>query len=228
MSSSREPRNKWDEFWLIQNKKHKIQLPVNPENLEAFRERSVNNTELASGNEVMVLGGHKLRTYSIESFFPGRKPYYSQVKDMKKPSEYNQILLDWYKNKTPLQLKVTGTRINIEVIITKYTWKYGEGYIGDIDYTIELTENRRPSYTVVKRKKTSKGSKSTATSSRSKSSKSKSKSKKYTVVKGDSLSKIAKKYYHDSSKWPKIYEANKKVIGKNPNKIYPGQKLVIP
>ncbi|OKO91418.1 Phage-like element PBSX protein xkdP [Geobacillus proteiniphilus] len=39
---------------------------------------------------------------------------------------------------------------------------------------------------------------------------------------------IAKRIYDDGSKWKKIYEANKKVIGKNPNTIFPGQKLVIP
>ena len=46
----------------------------------------------------------------------------------------------------------------------------------------------------------------------------------YTVVKGDNLSTIAKKY---NTTWQKIYADNKQVIGKNPNLIRPGQKLVI-
>lgn len=50
----------------------------------------------------------------------------------------------------------------------------------------------------------------------------------YTVVKGDSLWKIAGKYYGSGAKWPAIYEANKSVVGGNPNLIYPGQVLVIP
>lgn len=49
----------------------------------------------------------------------------------------------------------------------------------------------------------------------------------YTVVKGDSLWKIAKKHYGDPLKWPVIYNANKDKI-RNPNRIYPGQVLVIP
>ena len=49
----------------------------------------------------------------------------------------------------------------------------------------------------------------------------------YTVVAGDSLSKIAKKLYGDSSKWKKIYEANKDLI-KNPDLIHPGQTFKIP
>jgi nucleoid-associated protein YgaU len=50
----------------------------------------------------------------------------------------------------------------------------------------------------------------------------------YTVQKGDSLSKIAKKHLGDANAWKKIYEANKAVIGDNPDKIFPGQKLKIP
>lgn len=50
--------------------------------------------------------------------------------------------------------------------------------------------------------------------------------KTYTVVKGDSLSKIAKKLLGSESKWKKIYEWNKAVI-KNPNLIYIGQELMI-
>ena len=51
--------------------------------------------------------------------------------------------------------------------------------------------------------------------------------KTYTVVKGDSLSKIAKREYGDPSKWRQIYEANKDVID-NPDLIEPGQDLIIP
>ncbi|HET7241496.1 MAG TPA: LysM peptidoglycan-binding domain-containing protein [Gemmatimonadales bacterium] len=49
----------------------------------------------------------------------------------------------------------------------------------------------------------------------------------YTVVKGDSLSKIAKHFYGDAQKWRKIYEANRDEI-KNPDLIYPGQTFTIP
>lgn len=50
----------------------------------------------------------------------------------------------------------------------------------------------------------------------------------YTVVSGDCLWKIAKQFYGDGGKWSIIYNANKSVIGGNPNLIYPGQVLTIP
>jgi nucleoid-associated protein YgaU len=49
----------------------------------------------------------------------------------------------------------------------------------------------------------------------------------HTVVKGDTLSKIAKAVYGDAMKYPVIFEANKPML-KDPDLIYPGQVLRIP
>ena len=49
----------------------------------------------------------------------------------------------------------------------------------------------------------------------------------YVIVSGDTLSKIAKKYYQNANEYPRIFEANREVI-KDPNLIYPGQKIRIP
>jgi nucleoid-associated protein YgaU len=49
----------------------------------------------------------------------------------------------------------------------------------------------------------------------------------YTIVSGDTLSKIAKQYYGNAMDYPKLFEANREVI-KDPDLIYPGQKIRIP
>ena len=49
----------------------------------------------------------------------------------------------------------------------------------------------------------------------------------YTVVAGDTLSKISKANYGDPNKYMKIFEANKPMLS-NPDRIYPGQVLRIP
>jgi lysozyme len=46
----------------------------------------------------------------------------------------------------------------------------------------------------------------------------------HVVVKGDTLTLLAKKY---NVNWEKIYELNKDIIGDDPNQIYPGQNLFI-
>jgi NitT/TauT family transport system substrate-binding protein len=49
----------------------------------------------------------------------------------------------------------------------------------------------------------------------------------YIVKAGDTLSRLAGRFYNSVNKWEKIYEANRDVV-KNPNYIYIGQKLIIP
>ena len=49
----------------------------------------------------------------------------------------------------------------------------------------------------------------------------------HTVKAGDTLSKIAKKYYGDAMRYPDIFDANTPML-KHPDKIYPGQVLRIP
>ena len=51
--------------------------------------------------------------------------------------------------------------------------------------------------------------------------------KVYVVVAGDSLSKIAKRFYGNANQWKRIFEANRDILD-NPDLIRPGQELIIP
>ena len=50
----------------------------------------------------------------------------------------------------------------------------------------------------------------------------------YTVVSGDTLSKISHRAYSDSQKWSLIYYSNQDEIGRDPSMIFPGQTYRIP
>lgn len=50
---------------------------------------------------------------------------------------------------------------------------------------------------------------------------------RHTVKSGETLSKIAKQYYGDASKYQKIFAANTDIL-KNPDLIHPNQELIIP
>lgn len=78
-----------------------------------------------------------------------------------------------------------------------------------------------------KREGTETPSPSAAPSGRAESAASPPAGAAYTVVSGDTLSKIARRYYGDAGQWPRIFEANRGVL-KNPDRIYPGQVLRIP
>jgi nucleoid-associated protein YgaU len=91
-----------------------------------------------------------------------------------------------------------------------------------VEYEFEFVENRDINTIVKIIEKKPSSSSSSSSKKTNKSSK-----KYYTVKKGDTLWAISKKYYGKGTDWKKIADANKKII-KNPNLIYPGQKLLIP
>lgn len=51
--------------------------------------------------------------------------------------------------------------------------------------------------------------------------------RRYTVRPGDTLSKIAQRFYGKPADWRWLYQVNKSVV-QNPNVIYPGQVLTVP
>jgi prophage tail gpP-like protein len=52
--------------------------------------------------------------------------------------------------------------------------------------------------------------------------------KNYTVVPGDTLRGLAIRFYGDETKWRLIYNANREIIGSNPDLIIPGTGIQIP
>jgi nucleoid-associated protein YgaU len=50
----------------------------------------------------------------------------------------------------------------------------------------------------------------------------------YVFQPGDSLWSVAEKFYGDGNQWPAIYEANRSIIGANPDLVQDGIMLYIP
>lgn len=204
------------EFWLKKSNSDKIMLPVNPESF-AFTEKH-NNTSVNvnSIGEVNLLGKRDLKTGTISSHFPKRDRNYANNSGRQAPYTYINKLLSWKSSGKPVQLIITGTKINFQVTIE--TLKYGEqDGTGDVYYDLTLKEYRAVEIKKTKLKKKSKPKRPAA----------KKKTKTYTVKSGDCLWNIAKRFYGNGAQYTKIYNANRGKI-KNPNLIYPGQKLTIP
>jgi LysM repeat protein len=210
------------EIWLSNGPKDKIRIPVNPESIGYKDTRNFEDIVLANGDEKTVISGRNLRTFTIQSFFPKNKTFYVQEPNLLPPMDYVRKIKKWMDDREVLHLQVTGTLINEPVTIRSFEWEEKGGAVGDIEYTLELKEYEPISYskTVVGNKKPS--------SKKRPPSKANTKPKIHVVKKNESLWVIAKKYYGSGVLWRKIYERNKSIIGKNPNRIYPGQKLVIP
>jgi len=224
------------EFWLTnESGSEKLRFPVNPDAVNVTSPFGFNDVPVANLGEVSIFGDRELQTFEFGSFFPYRyNPAYCEYAAIKTPNTYLSIIEGWRDNKAPLRFIVTGTRINSLVTIREFTYEIERaGSIGDIYFSISLKQFRW----VPLRYETTKSTAKTATTTTRPPStkkaatttkKTTSAKRTYVVKKNDSLFKIAKRYYGNGEKWRAIYDANKKTIGKNPNALKAGMKLVIP
>lgn len=213
------------EFWLIRGREI-LRLPVNPESLQMSSPFNYTDLDVEGIGEITMFGRRAQREYTIETFWPSKyNPVYCSYSGFISPGAFIKRIEDWRGARKPIRLVVTGARrVNEEVTIRDFTIDADRnGSPGDIYFTLTLKEYRE-----IKIERVDLSKKKTK-NNKQRSSKSKDNTpKSYVVKKNESLWIIAKKVYGDGDKWRKIYDANKKKIGANPNKLEVGMKLVIP
>lgn len=216
------------EIWLKYSNTDKIRLPVIPEELELESPFGVNKIDVAQLGTVTTAGFRGLKAIALESFFPrDYNPTYCDFRDFDTPETYVKRIEKWRDLRNPLQLVITGTHINMAVLIDDFTTSITAGNVGDIYFTISLSQHKAPPSTLITPSSTSTVGKNETRPNKINTA-SVTATTTYTVKKGDSLWKIATQFYSKGSEWRKIYNANRAVVGANPNLIHPGQKLVIP
>lgn len=201
------------EIWLKQNDKN-FRFAVIPPEYELLSESNNTQVVINALGEINLLGKRKLKSITLSSFFPAQNYYFCQYTSFPPPQE-SVAIIEKMKNNGVLHLVMTETPINMDCTIESFVWGENDG-TKDINFSIEFKEYRKvkiftPDMIPTETQRTEKEVKSTT----------------YTVVKGDNLSKIAKNLTGNSANWKKIYEQNKAVIRGNPNRIYPGQQLVV-
>lgn len=213
-------------------------LPVAPQKLEIKINNGNKTLVLINDGQINIIKSPKLTDIEFECLIPHTKYPFASYKFGFKPVSYYLKIFEHLKNlNMPFQFIVSRTlptgkvlfSTNIKVTMEDYkiTEQAKEGF--DLIVKIKLKQYKAFGTKTVTIKTSSTNAKpKAAVNKKRESSKSTSSSKTYTVGKGDCLWNIAKKFYNDGSKYTVIYNANKKVIGSNPNLIYPGQKLTIP
>lgn len=209
------------EIWLKQGLTN-FRFAVLPSEYEFTSESNNTQVVINALGEINLLGKRKLKKVSFSSFFPYQYYSFCEYTSFAPPMECVK-LIEYIKDNGVLQLIMTNTPISMDCTIESFVWGENDGS-KDINFTLEFKEYRKV-LVIAKEKKeelpqqivpaaTERPAKEVASTT-------------YVVVKGDNLSKIAKKLTGNSANWKAIYEQNKGVIGGNPNLIFPGQQLVI-
>ena len=215
------------EIWL-KHGKEKIKLPFLPSGYDIQSPQNNETVTTVNGKEITLIGKKGLRSVSWSSWFPKGKPSYLQKKSGYTGKPWGYINKIGKMKGKVITLVMTGTNVNFQATIENFNYGEKDGS-GDVEYSIELKEY--PKLQTKKKttiqKETTKTNSTKAKKADTKTNTKEVKTKTYIVRQGDTLTGIAKKQTGTSANWKAIYNANKKIIGNNPNKIYPGQKLVI-
>lgn len=215
------------QFWLSYGS-DKLRLPVNPETITISSPFGFEDVAVVRLGEKTIIGDRLPKEFTFAAFFPrDYNATYCEYSSIPKPWDAVAKIEKFRDKRLPVKFSVTGTKISYTVTIREFEIEPERaGNPGDIYFTITLKEYKAATVKAIKKSST----KTKSSTKKARPPAKKSKPSTYTVKKGDSLWKIAAKstIYGSGSKWRTIYNANTKVIGKNPNLIYPGQKLVIP
>lgn len=214
------------EMWLTYNaEKEKIQLPVLPSSFEIKNGSKNDSINITGLGEITIIQSRPALQFSFSSFFPASRFPGLQVSNITKPLVLIQKINEWKASKTPIHFIVTACGVDIYVTIEEFHYSEQGGDIGTYQYSMTLKEYREITVRQVNVDVQNQNAEVEKGETRVDNT---VKPKTYTVKSGDCLWNIAKKYYDNGAEYKKIYEANKKLIGGNPNLIYAGQVLTLP
>ncbi|MBE3576875.1 MAG: LysM peptidoglycan-binding domain-containing protein [Limnochordales bacterium] len=210
------------DFYLMGEDNQTLRLPVNPEEVTVMGEKQIETVNILRLGEVDFPTGDKRAEIHFASFFPAHyDPGYCRYADIPDPQQALAQLLSFRDSGKPVRLLITDSPINTLVLIVRVNYTLRGGEPGDIYYEVTARTWREVA-----------GNKTTAPSSGAPAGQprpsTKPKPKTYTVNLGDNLWIIAKRTLGDGSRWMEIYNANKKLIGPDPDSLKPGMELVIP
>lgn len=219
----------------------KCLLPVAPSKIQVKVNSQDKTVSLINDGEVSILKQPGLKDIEFEFMLP-QIPYPFAVykSGFRNALYFTSYLEALKKGKKPFQFIVSRARpsgktlfsTNIKVSLESYTVTEDAKNGLDLNVKVKLKEYRKygtKTVTIVQEGQGASPPEATVQEARAaESAPAPETAQAYTVVKGDSLCAIARRFYGDEGKWTAIYEANKAVIGGDPNRIYPGQVLTLP
>jgi len=191
-------------------------LPVTPESFEVSRGIRIETVNIHTLGDVALAGYGTLPNFKVDCLFPAHDyPFNQPEANTADPYSYVQRLKDWCDKRTVLRFIISDTMVNEPVLLEEIAYGERDG-TGDVYATINMRKYRQ--LAAVRTEKT--GNKARAAEVTSAPA-----TDSYTVVSGDTLYAIARKFYGDASLCSALAVFNGI---KNANLIYTGQIIRLP
>lgn len=200
-------------------------LPITPESFRVSHGIRIETVNIHTKGDVNIAGEPTLATISLECMFPAQQYPFVVGPYNPDPYVFTRAFEQWADTKLVIRLVVTGTQINIPVQVESIEYGEQDG-TNDVYATISLREHR--DLTAATQTGAAVQTSAFAGKARSVPASSPATARgavSYTIVRGDTLGAICRKYYGDASLYKKL--ASRNGI-KNPNLIYPGTTIKIP
>ena len=200
-----------------------LTLPVTPAGYSWAVGRNMETINISQLGDVYRPGGRsRFAGNPLECLLPGQDYPWMEPGAVANPQYYLDVLTSWAAAGEPVRYIVTGTDINTLVFLENVDYREQDG-TGDVYVSIQLRE-----YTDLEAREVALASvPDTNTGNAARPTESSGTGQSYTIVKGDTLSAICRRYYGKYSST--YYNALAKYNGiKNPHLIYPGTTITIP
>lgn len=202
----------------------RLRFPMLPETISVKLANQFASYDVLSLGELRTPDGTALDAINWSGMLPGAKrkgaPYIREWQDPKAVYQWLEKLKAQDGKPVKAQLLITETPVNCDVYLSSFTATPSGGY-GDISYSISLIQAKEIKVRQI-------GQEAAPAKSSAPARPSPPAAETHTVASGDTLWKIAQKYYGNGTLYTRIYNANKGIIGSDPRLIRVGQVLTIP
>lgn len=229
----RRIRENYQMYMTYNGGAEQIRFPVLPDIINVKQGMNNQSVNIQGLGELVIMQDPSAVIISFSSYFPVQAFPGVQFTNLESPINLIEKISNWKKADRPVQFMITGTNINGYFTIEHFQWHEAGGDPGTIQYSVVLKEYKETSVrqvnieaqngiggnngvniAIIPEPVPARVDNRTPV-------------RTHTVVKGDTLTRIARQHFGGCSRWREIYTLNSDIIS-NPNLIFPGQVLRLP